>query len=94
MNSQAEKFFEEVRVTAAKLDQVGMSGDAGELQNFFYGSTGGEVYGALGCALKRIVADPRLPQALIPELLHEISQIDAAYDRIGQPRPFTMKVES
>ena len=67
--------------------------DAQDLRGYFCGSTGGEVYGMLGAALKRIVRDSRLPQYLVAEIREEITQIDAAYDRVCQPRPFTMKVE-
>jgi hypothetical protein len=94
MNFHEKEFFNEIRATASKLSLAGMSEDADKLRLSFYGSTGGEVYGLLGVTLKQILEDSRLPQHLIAEIRHEISQIDAAYDRIGQPRPSLMKVEN
>jgi hypothetical protein len=88
------KFFEEVSATARKLEACGMTEAALELRQSFYGATGGEVYGALGSALKLIIGDPRLPKEFIPEIHQKISLIDAAYDRNHQPRPFAQKVET
>jgi hypothetical protein len=94
MISQPDAFFNDVMATAERLTVAGMHEDANELRGSFYGATGGEIYGAVGVTLKRIAKDVRLPHALIPEIRREIDQIDEAFDRVTQPRPFAMKVET
>jgi hypothetical protein len=80
-------FYTAVRATADRLDSFGLHREASEIRDALTGATGGEILGALGSFLKEVASQANVPQSIRPEIQDEISAIDAAYDRISQPRP-------
>ena len=85
--SNSADFYRAIHATAQKLEEAGLCEESKEVTNAMYGTTGGDILGALGAALKRVVASAHVPQDLLLEMKREIDTIDEAFDKGTQPRP-------